>query len=64
MDRNVDWASLSPRGRAILRQIAVPISLGLSRDEVASQTGRSRRSINRLLDELRAEIEQQSAPAA
>jgi hypothetical protein len=31
----VDWGALSPRGKAILRWIAVPISLGFGHEEVA-----------------------------
>ncbi len=33
----VDWRKLSPHGRAILRWIAVPISTGLTHQEVADR---------------------------
>lgn len=51
--------ALSPRARIILRQIALPISLGYSKDEIASRLGRTRRWVNHRLDELRDEIERQ-----
>ncbi len=47
---------LSPRGRAILRTIVLPMSAGYSEAEVASELGISRRSISMLLDELREEL--------
>ena len=52
-----DWTSLSARGRAILKTIALPISLGYSKDEVARRIGRSRRYVNRCLDELADELQ-------
>jgi DNA-binding Lrp family transcriptional regulator len=49
--------SLSPRGQAILRQIATPISAGYSPREVASALGTSPNWVSRRLDELRDELE-------
>jgi DNA-binding CsgD family transcriptional regulator len=57
MPGNVDWSILSPRAREILRLIALPISLGYSNEEVAAKLGRSKRWVNRRLDELRLELE-------
>lgn len=47
--------ALSSDGSRILREIALPLALGLSKDEVATRLGRSRRYVNRCLDELQVE---------
>lgn len=52
----IDWRVLSPRGRAILQQIAVPISAGFSNGEVAERLGVSPERIGRLLREVRQEL--------
>jgi DNA-binding CsgD family transcriptional regulator len=57
--QGVDWSTLSPRSKEILRLIALPISSGCSNDEVATMLGRTTRWVNRRLAELREEIEQQ-----
>ena len=53
-----NWASLSPRGRAILQCIAIRIWCGYSPSEVARSLGVSTRAVNACLDELRDELEQ------
>jgi DNA-binding CsgD family transcriptional regulator len=53
----VDWEKLSPRGRAILRQIAVPLSMGYSTAEVSATLGISTSYVNGLLVELQGELE-------
>jgi DNA-binding CsgD family transcriptional regulator len=54
----VDWERLSPRGAAILRQIAIPRSEGSLLIEIAAELGISKNSVSRLLRELFDEIEQ------
>jgi hypothetical protein len=51
-----DWETLSERSAAILRLIALPMSVGFSEVEIASELGISRRSVSILLDELREEL--------
>lgn len=46
---------LSAEASQILREVALPLALGLTKDEVAERLGRSRRHVNRCLDELRVE---------
>jgi DNA-binding CsgD family transcriptional regulator len=53
---NVTWASLSPRGKAILRTVAIPLSLGCSKKEVAAALRISPSSVGQLLDELADEL--------
>lgn len=52
-----DFSTLSARGQAILRSVALPLSLGFSEAEVARALQTSRRSISEMLDELRGELE-------
>ena len=44
----VDWRLLTPRGHAILRWIAVPISLGLTHKQVAERFNLQRPEIENL----------------
>jgi DNA-binding NarL/FixJ family response regulator len=53
----IDWTSLSPRGQAILRQIARPISNGFSKTEIAARLGTSPKWVSDRLSELRSELE-------
>jgi Sigma-70 region 2 len=46
---------LSKEGSWTLREIALPHALGLSKDEIAARIGRSRRFVNRCLDDLQVE---------
>ena len=57
--REVDWLALTPRSLWILQRIALPISLGLSENEVANQLGVTARWIRARMQELREEIEAQ-----
>lgn len=41
----------------ILRTVAIPISSGYSQREVAKALGLKQREVDKLLDELRAELE-------
>ena len=51
------WDDLSPNGLWILQQVAFPIALGLTHDEVASRLGRRRgRWIVSALQELADEL--------
>jgi hypothetical protein len=52
----VNWAALPPRGQAILRVIATPISARFSPHEVANSLGISTSSVSKLLAELREEL--------
>lgn len=55
--REIDGkGELSEEGSRILREVALPLALGLNKDEVGDRLGRSRRHVNRCLDELRAEL--------
>jgi DNA-binding CsgD family transcriptional regulator len=56
----VDWTALSPRGTAILRLIARPISEGYSQREIARRLGTTGRWVSDRLDELRDELAQLS----
>jgi DNA-binding CsgD family transcriptional regulator len=53
---NVTWANLSPTGRTILRTVAIRLSLGSSKKDVAAELGISLRSVGLLLDDLRDEL--------
>jgi hypothetical protein len=53
----VNWHALSPRSRAILRTIAIPISAGFSEAEVANMLGTSTSSVSSWMAELRDELE-------
>jgi DNA-binding CsgD family transcriptional regulator len=53
----VAWEKLSPRGRAILRQIAVPLSLGYSPAEISATLGISSSYVSGLLAELQGELD-------
>jgi DNA-directed RNA polymerase specialized sigma24 family protein len=53
---SLNWERLSPHGQAILRQIAIPISVGYSEAEVASELGTSTRWVSNRLVELREEL--------
>ncbi len=53
----IDFDRLSPRGLAILRQIAIPIVNGYSVTEIALATGTTRPWVLTRLDELREELE-------
>jgi len=53
----IDWTRLSPRGRAILRQVAHPISNGFSKREIAKRLGTSTQWVSHRMDELRRELE-------
>jgi DNA-binding NarL/FixJ family response regulator len=55
-----DWTSLTPRGQAILRTIAIPISKGYSEREIGLALGTSTRWVSSRMAELRDELEQQS----
>jgi hypothetical protein len=54
----INWTRLSERGTAILRQVGIPLSKGLTLGEVARDLGISARSASALVDELRTELEQ------
>jgi hypothetical protein len=56
----IDWNRLSPRGQAILRQIAIPISEGYSPTEVARGLGTSLSWTLKRMSELRRELERLS----
>jgi hypothetical protein len=53
----IDWTLLSPRGQAILRTIAIPLSQGWTKTEIASGLGTSKRWVSYRMGELRHEIE-------
>jgi DNA-binding CsgD family transcriptional regulator len=53
---NVDWTALSPRGKAIARVIALPISQGHSTKELAAELEIPRSRVKSYLDELRGEL--------
>ncbi|HWE82361.1 MAG TPA: hypothetical protein VG265_11975 [Gaiellaceae bacterium] len=52
----VDYSKLSPTAVETLQRIAVPISLGLSNDEVARSLGLKPRQVNKRLTALREEL--------
>jgi hypothetical protein len=52
----INWDALSPMGAWRVVHLALPISCGLSRPEVAAQTGESVKWVTRQLDLLRAEL--------
>jgi DNA-directed RNA polymerase specialized sigma24 family protein len=56
---DIEWEKLSDRGRWILQQVALPVALGLSYNEVARRLGCSRPVVGRWLDELAEEIRNQ-----
>jgi len=62
--RRVRWETLSKEGAAILRQVALPISCGLSTADVARRlkirTSSVTSLLRRLADELEADAEQSS----
>lgn len=53
---------LSEEGSRVLREVALPLALGLNKDEVGERLGRSRRHVNRCLDDLRAELRDRETP--
>jgi DNA-binding CsgD family transcriptional regulator len=53
----IDWTMLSPRGQAILRTVASPLSEGYSSTEIARGLGTSTHWVSKRLNELRAELE-------
>ena len=53
----IPWEQLSDRGQAILRRVAIPLAAGYSTAEIGKGLKMSKRSVDGLLDELRAEIE-------
>ena len=55
--KQVSWTGLSPRGRRILRAVAIPISIGYSMTDVAKAKGLKKRDVENLLAELAAELE-------
>ena len=59
--RDIEWARLSESARATLRDIALPLSWGLSLDEIGTQLGIPRTTASTRLSRLRAEL---SAPPA
>jgi hypothetical protein len=54
----IDWTSLSLRGAATLRLIAMPISQGFLPREVAVELGTTASWVLKRLDELEAELRQ------
>jgi DNA-directed RNA polymerase specialized sigma24 family protein len=52
----IDWTRLSPRGQAILRLIAIPVSNGCSQTQIALNLGTSTNWVSRRLAELRDEL--------
>jgi hypothetical protein len=58
--REVDWGVLSDHGLETLRTIALPISCGLSYQEVAEQRGITHKAVSKALDDLAKEIRRQA----
>lgn len=56
---SIDFNSLTDRQMAILTAVALPISRGFSSAEVGRSLGKSSRSVNELLAELREAIGRQ-----
>lgn len=61
MVAGADYSMLSPQALETLRKIAVPISLGLSPDDVAATLKKPTRWVNKRVAELRAELRQLGA---
>ncbi len=59
--RDIEWTRLSESARATLRDIAMPLSWGLTLDEIGLQLGIPRTTASARLSRLRAEL---SAPPA
>lgn len=57
MTNTIEWEKLSPRGLAILRLIAIPISNGWSEREVARGLLTTRSWVSDGMDEFRDELE-------
>jgi hypothetical protein len=53
----IRWSTLSPQGAATMRQVILPLSMGLSTLEIGKRIGISRSSVERLVGELRDELE-------
>lgn len=53
----IDWSALSEQGKATARRIALPLSMGYTVWEVAQSIGITRSSVERLVGELRNELE-------
>lgn len=56
---HVIWTALSPKAKATLAEIAVPVSLGLSFGEVARQRGLSEKEVAERMRRLRVEMYRQ-----
>lgn len=53
---DVDWEGLSPEGRWIVLEIAMPLAEGKTQKAVADELGVSPRKLRRALDDLADEI--------
>jgi hypothetical protein len=53
----IRWSTLSPQGAATMRQVILPLSMGFSTLEIGKRIGISRSSVERLVGELRDELE-------
>jgi hypothetical protein len=71
LPRDIDWEALSPRAKETVKKIAVPVSLGLTYKQVASQlsvltpTGTrpcTESHVSLRMRQLREEIRRQVAP--